>query len=97
MLLGWAANCDPFWSDMNGGCSDEFGNFIQPDGGGSATVNVIGGNNPVLPVIVTKSPTPVIATGSMPTQKRIFAGVDNSALFLVGVGALALMIFAKAR
>jgi len=25
-------NCDPFWSEQNGACSDEFGNYISPTG-----------------------------------------------------------------
>lgn len=95
--LGWPSNCDQFWSDMNGGCSDENGQYIQPIGGSATNVAVFGGSNPVLPTIVTKAPGPVISTGSAPTQKRIVAGVDNSLLFLAGVGALAFLIFAKAR
>jgi len=94
LALGWAGNCDPFWSDQNGGCSDQFGNYIQPDGGGSATVSVIGGKNPLLPVVI---PRTAVSTSSAPTQQRILAGVDNSFLFLGAVGVLALMIFAKAR
>ncbi len=95
MALGWAANCDPFWSDMNGGCSDQYGQYIQPDGGSSGNVLVIGGSNPVLPSIVTKVATAPVRTGSAPTQQRLIAGVDNSFLFLGAVGVLAFMIFSR--
>lgn len=93
--LGWASNCDQFWSDQNGGCSDEFGQFIQPAGGGSATVSVIGGSNPVLPSIVTRTATPMVGGSSAMTNQRILAGVSNSTLLILATGVLAVMIFSK--
>jgi hypothetical protein len=42
MILLGDAPCDEFWSEMNGGCSDEFGQFVTPGasgGGGSTTLD----------------------------------------------------------
>ena len=89
--MSWPAGCDQFWSELNGGCSDEFGRYITPPGGGTATVNVIGGQNPVLPQIV-----PRVGQSSAPSASReVVAGVQNSTLFLIGVGVLALTVWWK--
>lgn len=94
--MSWPAGCDQFWSDLNAGCSDEFGRYITPPGGGSATINVIGGQNPILPQIVTRAQQGAVGQSSAPSASReIIAGVQNSTLFLVGVGVLALTVWWK--
>lgn len=36
-VVDWPAGCDPEWSDLNGGCSDSAGDFINPKTGGSVS------------------------------------------------------------
>ncbi len=94
--MAWPTGCDQFWSDLNAGCSDEFGNYITPPGGGSAVVNVIGGQNPVLPSIVTRSPQAPIVTGSVMTASRpLVAGMSNTNLFLIAAGVLGAVVLWK--
>ncbi len=89
--MAWPAGCDPFWSELNAGCSDEFGNYKTPPGGAVVSVDVMGGTrNPVLPNIVTRGDAP-IATQARP----IVAGLSNTSLFLMATGVLALVVLKK--
>lgn len=88
--MAWPAGCDPFWSDMNAGCSDEWGNYKTPPGGAVVSVDVMGGTrNPVLPNIVTR-PAPAAAA-----SPSLIGGLSNTSLFLLATGVLALVVMRK--
>lgn len=97
--MAWPPGCDPFWSDTNAACSDEWGRYALPRTDVSYSVDVYGrpvGAGTTMPSIVTRTTTPAISSTSMPTAGRPIApGVSNTSLFLLAAGLLAVVVLSK--
>lgn len=107
----WPAGCDPYWSDLNGGCSDYAGDLINPKTGVSVNsldlTNLIRGFQDALSR--KKAPT---ANGATPppgdtTQplKKIDPLKDpagwlkqgNNSMYVVVIFAILLLLMASAK
>ena len=101
-----ANTCDPFWSEQNQGCSDEFGNYVDASGKSIQSWDLSRLLQGIQAAITPKAATPPAAgakPAADPTKKQepfdleVWLKKDNHGIYVLVVVSFVFIMLLTAR